>query len=169
MDSDGVTRALLTLRNTPDRDSGLSPAELLLGRPLRDTLLWGRYDSPVHRGVGKIPIRAEWHDMWDDQEVALRYRLSKDVDKMEAKAHDLQPLELGTHVRVQNQRRNLPKRWDRTGVVVMSNVAHDKYWVRMDGSCRVTERNRKFLRNFKPTRSGDAEVERLLEPRPVQK
>ena len=163
VDNDAVTRALLTMRNTPDRDSGHSPAQLLLGRPLRDTLPlhqpWGRNESPVHRGVGAQPITAVWHDMWDAQEVALRQRLGKNIEKMETKAHDLRPLELQDHVRVQNQHGNLPKRWERTGVVVGSDRAHDKYWVKMDGSRRVTIRNRKFLRKFQPATVGLGDVE----------
>jgi hypothetical protein len=154
VDNDKVTRALLNLRNTPDRDSGQSPAQLLLGRPLRDTLPllqpWGRNQSPVHRGIGAQPIRSEWHDMWDEQEVALRHRLGKNMEKQEAKAHDLRPLELQEHVRVQNQTGNSPRRWERTGVVVGRNTKLGKYWVKMDGSRRVTERNRKFLRLFQP-------------------
>ena len=97
-----------------------------------------------------MPIRSTWHDRWDEQEVALRHRMGNNVDKLEAKAHDLKPLELNAHVRVQNQSGNSPRRWERTGVVVGHNIPLDKYWVKMDGSRRVTERNRKFLRLFKP-------------------
>ena len=169
VDNDAVTRALLTMRNTPDRDSGQSPAQILLGRPLRDTLPfhqpWERNESPVHRGGGAQPITAAWHDMWDAQEVALRHRLGKNIEKMEAKAHDLRPLELQDHVRVQNQQGNLPKRWERTGVVVGLDYPHDKYWVKMDGSRRVTVRNRKFLRKFQPAKVGlEGEVEQPGQP-----
>merc|ERR1712020_32967 len=169
VDNDKVTRALLNLRNTPDRDTGLSPAQLLLGRPLRDTLPllqpWARTESPVHRGVGAQPIRDEWHDRWDQQEEALRHRLGKNIDKMEAKAHDLQPLDLQAHVRVQNQSGNAPRRWDRTGVVVGRDLRYDKYWIKMDGSRRVTERNRKFLRQFRPATTGLEEPAGYRAPR----
>merc|ERR1712020_42908 len=174
VDNDKVTRALLNLRNTPDRDTGKSPAQLLLGRPLRDTLPllqpWGRTESPVHRGVGAQPIRSEWHDRWDLQEEALRHRLGKNLDKMEAKAHDLQPLDLQDHVRVQNQTGNAPRRWDRTGVIVGRDLSLDKYWVKMDGSRRVTERNRKFLRHFRPATTGlEGPTEyRTPQPTPVE-
>ena len=104
--------------------------------------------------MGAQPIRDEWHDRWDLQEEALRHRLGRNVDKMEARAHDLRPLDLQAHVRVQNQTGGAPRRWDRTGVVVGRNLALDKYWVKMDGSRRVTERNRKFLRQFKPATTG---------------
>ena len=38
LNTDAVTRAILQIRNTPESDSGLSPAQILLGRTLRDTL-----------------------------------------------------------------------------------------------------------------------------------
>ena len=169
VDNDRVTRALLAMRNTPDRDTGNSPAMLLLGRPLRDTLPlmqpWGRNESPVHRGVGAQPIRSEWHDRWDLQEEALRHRLGRNIDKMEAKAYDLRPLDLQDHVRVQNQTGGAPRRWDRTGVVVGRDLKFDKYWIKMDGSRRVTERNRKFLRQFKPATTGLEEPAGYQAPR----
>ena len=90
LNTDKILRAILLLRNTPDRESGMSPAQLLLGRPLRDTLPrpetpWGRYESPRHRGGGKVPGQDRWHDMWDEQEMVRRHRLIKEVDKLEAK------------------------------------------------------------------------------------
>ena len=52
---------------------------------------------------------------------------------------------------IQNQHAasNLAKRWDRTGII-LENYDHDKYFVKLDGSGRVTHRNRRFLRSFKP-------------------
>ena len=38
LDNVAVTRAILQYRNTPDRDIGMSPAQLLYGRQLRDFL-----------------------------------------------------------------------------------------------------------------------------------
>ena len=49
LDSVRLTRALLQYRNTPDRASGMSPAELLLGRQLRD-FLPGAALTPPHFG-----------------------------------------------------------------------------------------------------------------------
>ena len=39
LNTDTVTRVMLQLRNTPEGDSGLSPAQILLGRTLRDTFV----------------------------------------------------------------------------------------------------------------------------------
>ena len=36
LDTVRLVKGLLQLRNTPDPDTGLSPAEMLLGRPLKD-------------------------------------------------------------------------------------------------------------------------------------
>ena len=71
------------------------------------------------------------------------------VDKLNTKAHTLQPLKVGDHVHVQNQYGNHPSRWDKTGVIVHAGD-YDKYMVRVHGSRRVTARNRRFLRKFVP-------------------
>ena len=56
----------------------------------------------------------------------------------------LPPLKVGHHVRIQNQTGNHSTKWDKTGVVVEVRQ-YDQYVVRMDGSGRMTLRNRKFL------------------------
>ena len=88
--------------NTPDRDTGVSPAELLFGRRLRDTL-----PQPYTRRQVLIennsPVDKRWLEMWSERESALRTRMGQMVDKLDAKAHDLAPLEVGDRVKVQNQ------------------------------------------------------------------
>ena len=66
----------------------------------------------------------------------------------------LPPLSVGDHVRIQNQMGNHPKRWDKTGVVIEVRQYH-QYVIRMDGSGRVTIRNRKFLRKYTPVHQDD--------------
>ena len=61
----------------------------------------------------------------------------------------LPPLKVGDHVRVQNQMGNFPLKWDKTGIIVEVRQ-FDQYLVKIDGSNRVTLRNRKFLRKFLP-------------------
>ena len=41
------------------------------------------------------------------------------------------------------------KRWDRTGLIV-DDLGYNKYRIKVDGSGRVTDRNRQFLRQFTP-------------------
>ena len=88
--------------NTPDRDTGVSPAELLFGRRLRDTL-----PQPYTRRQVLIennsPVDKRWLETWSERESALRTRMGQMVDKLDAKAHDLAPLEVGDRVKVQNQ------------------------------------------------------------------
>ena len=50
---------------------------------------------------------------------------------------------------IQNQRGPSPTKWDKSGTVV-SIQGYDKYLVKIDGSDRLTTRNRRFLRKFSP-------------------
>lgn len=61
----------------------------------------------------------------------------------------LPDLEVGDRCYVQNQTGNYPKRWDRSGTIV-EHFDHDSYAVKVDGTGRVTRRNRRFLRKFIP-------------------
>ena len=63
----------------------------------------------------------------------------------------LPPLKVGDNVMVQNQRGNHPLRWDKRGTVVKCE-GFDQYQVMIDGSRRLTRRNRKYLRMFTPYR-----------------
>jgi hypothetical protein len=59
----------------------------------------------------------------------------------------LPPLKVGDQVRIQNQIRPHPQKWDKTGLVIEVRQ-FDQYVIRVDGSGRVTIRNRQFLRKF---------------------
>ncbi len=61
----------------------------------------------------------------------------------------LPALKVGDHVYIQNLVGNYPRRWDRTGIVVEVRQ-HHQYVVKVDGSGRVTLRNRQHLRKFVP-------------------
>ena len=67
-------------------------------------------------------------------------------------------------VAVQNQDVNHPNRWDRTGKVV-EKLPHRQYRVKMDGSGRISLRNRKFLRPITPFSAGlDRQASTTLPP-----
>ena len=66
---------------------------------------------------------------------------------MSVAAKKLPPLELGDNVLIQNQSGNHLRRWDKRRVVV-EVLGFDQYQVRVEGSRRLTLRNRRFLRRF---------------------
>ena len=140
LDTDKMGRALLTYRNTPNKDLGLSPAQMMFGRNLRDHLPATLKGLKQHR---------EWIMMKEDREKALSVKFGKMGENLERGTKQLKELEPGDVVQVQNQRGKDPLRWDKSGTVVEKG-AFGQYSVRMDGSGRVTLRNRKFLRKIIP-------------------
>ena len=95
---------------------------------------------------GKGGIRKEWQIGAEEREMALARKHVKDMERLEAHTKELGELKIGQSVSVQNQVGNKPRRWDKTGVVVEKGVGPRQYLVRMDGSGRITLRNRRFLR-----------------------
>ena len=67
LNGDKFARALMLLRNTPDRETGLSPAEVLLGRRLRDALpIMPRRSSLIDSP--KSPVATRWLETWSERE-----------------------------------------------------------------------------------------------------
>ena len=140
LETDKLARALLTYRNTPNKDLGLSPAQLLYGRKLKDHL-------PMVPEEYKQ--RKEWILVKEEREQALAHRYGKIEERLKRNTRGLEELEIGTTVQIQNQKGAEPLRWNKSGVIV-ENRGNDQYSVKMDGSGRVTLRNRQFLRQIKP-------------------
>ena len=134
IDTEQAARAILTHRNTPNQESGFCPAELLFGFKLRDHL------PNMFRS-----LRKEWEDIRNAKELATLNRRA--VVKGN---HILEPLKEGECVSIQNQVGNRPKKWNNTGRI-MEVLPNRQYRVMVDGSRRVTLRNRKFLRKILST------------------
>ena len=154
LDHDRFLRAMLQLRNTPDPDCNISPAQIIFGRPLRDTLSFAnrleKFSNPT--------IRPLWRQAWAAKEDALRARMIRTTERLSEHARPLRPLAVGDHVFLQNQSGNHPTKWDKSGTVVESQD-HDQYVIKVDGSGRLTLRNRRFLRAFTP-------AHRAIQPQP---
>ena len=81
LDTTAAVQALLTHRNTPCQDTGISPSVMLFGRPIRDHL-------PRH---GKR-LRPEWDVIFDRREDALAKRVTIPINQ---KAKELKELQVG--------------------------------------------------------------------------
>ena len=134
---------MLQLRNTPDPDCNLSPAQIIFGHPLRDTL------SFVNRLEKFSNPNVRWRQAWAAREEALRTRIARTTESLRAHSRPLRPLTIGERVFLQNQKGASPIKWDRSGTVVEA-PGHDQYRVKVDGSGRLTLRNRRFLRAYTP-------------------
>ena len=83
------------------------------------------------------------------KENALKVRFAKSSEALNEHVKELKPLKTGDKCFIQNQTGPYPKKWHRTGTIV--EVAdNNQYTVKVDGSGRVTKRNRRFLRALKP-------------------
>ena len=140
LNTDKFARALLAYRNTPCKDLGVSPAQILYGQTLRDHL-----PTPMNC----LKQRKEWVMLKADREKALATKYGRVQEDLERHTRQLPPLPVGAVVQVQNQRGKDPLRWDRSGTIVES-LGNQQYSVKMDGSGRVSLRNRKFLRKIEP-------------------
>ena len=143
LDTEAVAAGLLAYRNTPDLETGMSPAQIVFGRNLRDLLPV----APREQIFSSPAVHPIWRETWARQEAALRLRFAKQTDVLAEGTRKLPPLASGDTVLVQNQIGPHRKRWDRTGVVVETKP-HDQYLVKIHGSGRITLRNRRYLRQI---------------------
>ena len=78
IDSDSLVVALLQLRNTPDRESNLSAAEVLFGCQLSDAM--HTLDKSVSLFENQ-QLRHQWRDNWAEREKAIRTRNGENLRK----------------------------------------------------------------------------------------
>ena len=138
LDTDALARAILAHRNTPDPTTGLSPAQVIFGRQVRDF-------TPC--SPGRYHPREEWRLMAENRELAMSKRHIRSEETLTKGSKTLPPLLEGDHVSIQDQSGHTPKRWSKTGKVIECS-GHDSYLIKVDGSQRLTKRNRQFLRKL---------------------
>ena len=135
LDTDAAARAIMAHRNTPAQDTGIAPSVMLFGRTLRD-----------HLPVSNRTLRSEWGVIADAREMALAKRVVKPTNTAKK---ILEPLGVGDNVQIQNQAGHDPTKWFNTGVV-SEVLPHRQYNVVVDGSRRISLRNRRFLKKIDP-------------------
>ena len=140
LNHDKTARAFLTHRNTPVQGVGLSPAQMLYGRPIRDFL-------PML--LTTMKVSPQWKDIREKREVAMAKRHIINKARYDTHSRSLDPLQVGDSVLIQNQTGPYPNRWHKTGRIVEC-LTNRQYHVKVDGSNRVTLRNRRFLRQIEP-------------------
>merc|ERR1712127_683769 len=136
LDTNKFLAAQLAYRNKPDPQTNLSSSEVVFGRRIVDLL--------PHK-AGKMKVSPRWHEAMKLQEdIRARRHITRGKELSEH-TKELTPLKMGDLVSVQNQHGNTPLRWNNTGTVVEVGD-FDKYTIKMDGSGRLTNRNRRALR-----------------------
>ena len=138
LDNDKFVRALLNYHNTPMKDINLSPAQIIYARNIKDhtPLIPGKYEP-----------REEWILTQERREELLSRRYELMGDRLKLGTKVLNKLKIGNIVSLQNQAGPRAKKWDKTGVII-EVLPFDQYRIRVDGSGRVTLRNRQFLRRL---------------------
>ena len=84
------------------------------------------------------------------REQALAVKFAEVEKSLGGGARDLPELKVGDMVQIQNQRGVDPKRWCKSGKIV-EKLNFNQYLVKVDGSGRLTRRNRRFLKRIVST------------------
>ena len=133
INTDQVAKALLQYRNTPLRGIDRSPAELALGRKLKDSI-------PLPRA--RYEVDPNWRKTLKLREQKMSRSNTVMKDKYDINSRELSDLPVRMSVLCQNPHTN---RWDKSGTIT-EVLDNRQYYVKMDGSGRLTLRNRRHLR-----------------------
>ena len=114
LNTDAYMVAIMSHRNTQDRESGKSPAEVVYGRNLTDAF---RFMSELDK-YSNERVQPVWREAWRLKELANRHHFNSQQEETNAHARQLLPLQVGAKVFVQNQHGNNNLGWDQTGMVI---------------------------------------------------
>lgn len=156
IDVNKFQRAILLYRNSVDPETKVSPALVVFGRPIRDSI-------PIP--MGRYCPHPTWSETLVHREHALAKRHSREHEKWQQHTKHLPALKIGDCVYLQNLTGNHPRRWERTGTVVEVRQFH-QYVVKVDGSGRLTIRNRQHLRKFTPFAQKDNTLHSVIPTAP---
>jgi hypothetical protein len=140
LDTNKFMRAVLQYRILPMQDCRRSPAEMLFGRQMRDF---------IHSLTYKYEPVKDWAVTQEHRERTLANKRDMDNQRWTHRTKASDDLEVRTAVAIQNQTGSNPTKWDKTGIVI-ENKPNSKVMIRVDGSRRVTMRNRRFVRPMEP-------------------
>ena len=134
-------RAMMQYRNTPIKELGLSPAQLLFHRQLRDAI-------PTHPKL--LRPHKQWVISAKEREQALAEKNQQLAASYNQHAKTLPYIAPGSKVLIQEK-----GKWYKSGTVIKS-LPFRQYEIKKDGSGFITVRNRRFLKKIEtlPSRSG---------------
>jgi hypothetical protein len=92
----------------------------------------------------------DWAVSQEHRERTLANKREMDHQRWSYRTKDLQELEVGTAVAIQNQTGQNLTKWDKTGIII-ENKPNTKVMIKVDGSRHVTMRNRRHVRPMEPS------------------
>ena len=131
--NDDIALSQLQYRNTP-LDGGKSPAQLALGRELKDAIPLPKNRYYVSNQRKKFLKQMETERAVSNKQQSQTFNKS---------AKNLQAVQPGNEVVCQNPKSH---KWDKSGKVIES-LPFRQYRIKLDGTGRITLRNRRHIRN----------------------
>ena len=133
LNCDKASRALLQFRNTPIKHIGLSPAQIVFHRNIRD-------------GVPVNPASLRPNKLWiiaaKKREEQFVTRNKSLISRYNQTTRELPFLDVGTSVYIQDTDRG--HRWSRFGIIVQRDGR--RYMIKVSGSGQTITRNRRFIK-----------------------
>jgi hypothetical protein len=126
IDTQSLLAGLIMFRNTPRNPTNKSPAELLFGRQIRDSL-------PCPRDMLLPQYRYHSEERLYNHEIARQKGPSRELPLLNPRAS----------VRIQNP---ITKKWDNTGEVLDFGLNRREYLIRTGD--KIIRRNRHFLKEY---------------------